>query len=548
MGNEKRAGSFVRQAGILAAAGLIVRFIGFLYRLPLTNMIGNEGIGIYGIGYNVYNFFLILSSAGLPTAISKLVAERVSLGLYRDARRIFLTALVVAWCGGLLCCAILGFGADFFAAALNSPRSSLTIVTLAPTTLIVAVAAVFRGYFQGQSNTVPSAISQVLEQIVNAVGSVAIAWWFMQIAQSSGGGVIAGNTTDVIAAGAAGGTAGTGVGALFGLAVLIWIYILYRPRERARMEEDHSLAPLTKPRVAVMSIIKCAAPIIMGTAIFSISNLIDTAMVTNRLVSGAGLTEAQATSLFGILNGKYVTLTTLPITISTSFAVAAIPGIAGAIARGKPKEANARLSTAIRMAMLLSVPAAAGLGVLADPIISLLFPKYPEGASLLQVGSVAVVFLALTQITTGVLQGIGRLRGPVIGAALGVLVKIPVSWVLLGMREVNILGAVIGTIACYAVAATFDLLYLMHTAKVRVDFSKILIKPFISSCVMGMACFVVYFVVHELLKSNLLGVVISVVIGVAVYFSFMALIKGLEREDVLRLPFGTHMARIIFGE
>ncbi|MDR1209501.1 MAG: polysaccharide biosynthesis protein [Clostridiales bacterium] len=537
--NPSAPSSYIKQASLLAGAGILVRIIGFLYRLPLTNMIGNEGMGIYAIGYNVYNFFLILSSAGLPAAISKLVAERFSLGHYREGRQVFRVALILAWCGGLACCVALGFGADFFAETLGSPRSSLTIITLAPTTLIVAIAAVFRGYFQGQQNTAPSAISQVLEQIVNAVGSVALAWQLMLITGATPG-------ADVIAAGAAGGTLGTGVGAAFGLAVLIWIYILFRPRERELLAADTTgTRPFNSAGIA-LRIVRTAAPIIIGTAIFSIANLIDTFMTTNRLVDGAGMSEAEATALFGILNGKYVTLTTLPITISTSFASAAIPGVSASVAQGRTKEAHRRINTAIRMAMLLSVPAAVGLGVLAEPILSLLFPKYPEGADLLRIGSVSVVFLALTQISTGVLQGVGRLRGPVVGAAIGVLVKIPISWLLLGIPQVNIIGAVIGTIACYMAAAAFDVAYLIRTTHARIDFMKILVKPAIASVVMGMACFVSYFLVQTALGINALSIAVSVTLGVAVYFAFMALLGGLEREDVARFPFGDRIARAIF--
>lgn len=537
--------SFVKQASFLVAAGFIVRFIGFLYRLPLTDMIGDEGNGIYGMGYNVYNFLLILSSAGMPVAISKLVSERSSLGHYKEAHRVFRVALIVAGALGLICSLIMAFGAEWLAGLVEKPdenypipRIYYTILSLAPTTFIVAIASVFRGYFQGRHNTVPSAISQIIEQVFNAVFSVVLAYWFMQIALGY-------PNADILALGAAGGTAGTGVGAFVGLIVIFVIYMIAKPRIKRKLAKDNTPGKLESAPKLALRILRTAIPIIIGTAIFSISNLIDSAMVKDRLMFNGNFTNDQATSLFGILNGKYVTITTLPITISTSLAVAAIPGIVGAVALRRKREVNIRINAAIRIAMLLSVPAAVGIGVLADPILHMLFPKHPDGALLLQVGSISIIFLALTQIVTGMLQGIGKLQGPIIGAALGVIVKIIVNYYLLGIKEINIVGAVIGTIACYVVAGGFDLIFLIRTTKIRIDFKAILLKPIAASVIMGLGCFVFYYFMQLLLGINVLSIAVSIVAGVVMYFGFMLLFKGLLVEDLQKFPMGGKICRTL---
>lgn len=536
--NSKKNSSFVKQASILAAAGLLVRFLGFLYRLPLTGLIGNEGNGIYGVGYNVYNFFLIMSSAGLPVAISKMVSERTALGEYKAADKVFRVSLMVAGIAGLVCALILGFGAKWFATVLTSERSYYTIITLAPTVFIVAIMAVFRGYFQGQGNSVPTAVSQVIEQIFNAAFSLILAYSFMQIAIGDTG-------LDKYALGAAGGTTGTGIGALAGLLVLIWIYMMARPSLNRKIKDDKAKYKQQSNKKIAVDLIKTALPIIAGTAIFSVSNLIDTAMVKGRLTFAGNFTKKEADALFGILNVKYVTMTTLPVAISTAFATAAIPSIVASIVLKDKKGMNEKINSALRLTMMISIPSAVGMGVLAEPIIKMLFPSNPEGAPLLQVGSVSIIFLALAQIVTGMLQAIGRLRIPVIGAMLGALLKIPLNYFLVGIPEINVLGAVVSTIACYMAASVFDWYILSKTIKVKPDIMSIMIKPLICSVVMGLSCYVSYNFITYFISSNTIATVFSIMVGVAVYFGYMLLIKGIKGEDIRHLPGGDKIFSVL---
>lgn len=517
--------SFVKQAAILAIASLLVRFIGFLYRLPLTKLIGDEGNGIYSAGYYLYTFFLIMSSAGLPAAISKMVSERITKGQLKNAHRVFKISLIIAAIVGLVASLIIGIGADWFSKFIDSPRSFYTIVTLSPTVFIVAIAAVFRGYFQGLKDTVPTAISQVVEQIFNAVFSVVLAYVLVKKS---------------VELGAAGGTAGTGIGAFFGLIVMIWIYYLYRPKIKKEFASDKTNA-FENPKAIFVELIKTAVPIIIGTAIFSITNLIDMKMVMTCLTANGAFSEHQADILYGQLTGKYVVLTTLPVSIATAVATAVVPNIASSFVLKDFKAVDNKINVALRITMILSIPAAVGIGVLGHQILKMLFPSYPGGGNLLVVGSISIIFLALAQIATGILQGINKVYIPAIAAFFGAIVKIPLNYIFISNPKINVLGAVISTIVCYAVASFIDLYAMAKQMKSLPDILGSIFKPLIASGIMGVICYFGYKLIYMFMPSNTVSLLLSITIGMVVYFIVLALMKGLKRSDIKLMPMGDKM-------
>ncbi|MCL2708892.1 MAG: polysaccharide biosynthesis protein, partial [Defluviitaleaceae bacterium] len=449
----------------MAAASLFVRFIGFLYRLPLTTLIGDEGNAYYAAGYNIYTFALILSSMGLPAAISKLVSERIALKQFKNAHEVFRVAMKIAMIGGAACSIFLALGAGWLARVTGYPEAVYAIRTLSPTIFIVAVMAVYRGYFQGMNTTVPTAVSQAVEQVFNAVFSIWLAYLFFDAAK--------------IEFSAAGGTAGTGVGAVAGLLVIVGIYALLskdikaridgeqrrmfhsrsfssydvkRPNERNRFDENQ--------RVLAKEIIKIAFPIIIGTAIFSIANFIDMTMAQSRLEASGAFDYGEIKVLYGQFTGKYVLLTTLPVSLSTALAVAAVPSIAGSKMVSDHAAVKGKINMALRLSMIVSIPAAVGLGVLSDPILKLLIPRHPEGGILLRYGVAAIIMLALVQTVTGILQGIGKVNVPVVGALLGTLLKVPLNYFLIANPKINIIGAVLSSCAMYLVAALVGIYFL----------------------------------------------------------------------------------------
>jgi stage V sporulation protein B len=517
------ANSIVKQAAVLAAATLIVRFIGFLYRIPLTNLIGDRGNAYYAAGFNIYMLLLIVSAGAMPAAISKLVAERQAKGQYRNAHEIFKTAVYAGLVTGTIGAVFMWFGADWIARFFGYPESKYAIRTLSPTIFIVAIMAVYRGYFHGMRNTVPTAVSQVIEGILNAVFSIWLAKVFFDAAY--------------IEYAAAGGTAGTGIGALAGLLIMVGIYAMAKPQIIARVKKDRGAGEYESRRKLLAALIRTAVPIIIGMSIFAIINIIDQKMVASRLAA-AGFSPEDATDLFGQFTGKYIVLTTLPVSISIALAAAVVPNIAKSQAEKEEKETVDKINMALRLSMAISIPAAVGLGILGEPILMMLFPNYSEGARLLQVGVVSIIFISFVQIITGVLQGLGKVNAPVIGAFFGMLIKIPLNYFLIAIPGINVIGAVISTCACYLLAGCIDMFFLYKYTKIKPDYTGVMLKPLCASVMMGLACYVTYYVLMELAGRNTVAVMGSILAGLLMYGVYMVMIKGFNKEDLLKLPMG----------
>ncbi|WP_304508492.1 putative polysaccharide biosynthesis protein [Anaerotignum sp.] len=531
----KRKSSFVKQAAILATAGILVRFLGFVYRVPLTNMIGDRGNGIYSAGYYIYTFLLILSSAGLPAAISKMVSERIAVKEYRNAHRVFQSALIVSGSLGLLFAVSLSIFGRQIAVFANAPESYYCILTLSPTIFIVAVMSAYRGYFQGMNTMVPTAISQIVEQIFNAFFSVYLAYVLLSYGVSAG--------EKNISMGAAGGTAGTGIGAAAGLLVVLFSYFLIRPTIRKKMRRCHQSFEESRADTAI-ELLKTAWPIIAGTAVFSITNLIDMNMVT-RILENTGYTHDGAMDLYGQLSGKYVTLTTLPVSISTALATAALPSIAASVKLREYKQVRRKMNLTFRISMIISVPAAVGIGVLGGPIIHLLFPLASEGGALLTVGAISILFLALCQTATGILQGIGHIKIPVVGAVLGAIAKVILNYLLIGIPQLNVLGAVLSTTGCYLVAAVFDVIMLSRITGVRFDMMGTFLKPIAGATAMGVTALAAYHVMMMLYPNNALATIIAVFFAMGIYAMVMLLIGGIVEEDLNSLPMGRKIVGLL---
>jgi len=526
--------AFVRQAAILAGAGLITKLLGFAYRVALTGVIGDYGIGIGGIAFYIYMFFWVMSSAGLPVAISKMVSERVAGGRPDEARRVFHIALFVAALLGVTFSLILFFGSGLIVTLMGWPRSYYALLSLTPTVFFVAIMAVFRGYFQGMQNTVPTALSQLIEQLFNAVFSVLLALLMLRhtLPYEYGG--------DPVAMGAAGGQLGTSVGAFAGLAFILGYY-LYKRRHINKSIHFYSIGNTDKKQ-SIGSIVRELAfitiPIIMGTAIFTISNIIDGIMVRPRLIASGIVSDSVISELVGQLVGKYVTITNVPVMVSTALAIAAIPSIAASIVKREHQAVTEKTNTAMRLSMLITIPAAVGIGVLANPILRLLFPTQPGGGSLLMVGSISIIFLALYQILAGMLQAIGKLHIPVIAAFIGASLKIPLNYVLIANPNLRIVGAVISTIVCYVVASAICWYFFTKHVKFKINLTSTFIKPAIAAFGMGLGIFVAYYTAYFLTGVNALATILSVLIGMALYVSFLLLIGGLRKSDVQLLPAG----------
>ena len=503
-----------------------MRFIGFMYRPPLTGLIGDIGNTFYTAAYAIYTFALIISSAALPAAISKLISERIALGRYRDAHELFKNALGIAVVIGAAAVLFMAIGANWLTQLrfFNYPEAAYAVRALAPTIFVVAILTVFRGYFQGMNTMVPTAVSQVIEQIFNAIFSIWLAHIFFRASR--------------VEHAAAGAAAGTGIGAVAGLIVVLGLYLLIAKHLRERATQNlQVMAPshIEKRGAQIKAILYTALPIIIGMGIYSISTIIDIGMAKDRIMYSGFFTEEQVDIMVGQFTGKFILLTALPVSLSVALSQAIIPEISSAKAvmdRGAIKH---KINTAMRISMTLSIPAAVGLAVLADPILVLLMPSHPEGGQLLRFGSISIVFLALVQVSSGALQGIGKVRLPVIAAFCGVLIKIPINWYLLSIQQINIFGVIISTIVCYIVAAAINLYFLYKYTGVLPDYIGAFLKPAFAAAGMGFACFAAYHMIG-LIVPDRVATVLTMFIGLPAYVALLWLVGGIAKQDVDAAP------------
>lgn len=529
MSEKNKAPSFMAQAFVLAAASMITRILGFFYKLPIIDMLDDVGMGIHGYGANVYALFYIISSAGLPAAISRMVSARLAVGQHENAHKVFKTSLLFAFAAGLLSCILLFIGADFFANLMGSPDSAKSVLVLAPTVLITSILSAYRGYFQGMGNAVPTAVSQVVEQIFNAVFSI----WLVYIFFKQG---------DIVSA-AAGGNAGTGIGAFFGLLTICGIYLMARKRIQKKMNKSKTHAVYESRSSILKELLYTAFPIIAGAAIYSFTNIIDGRMIMSGLAKG-GFTTEESLALSGMLTGKFNAITTLPVTISTTMATAIIPSISASAALNDRKSIGEKTNLALRLSMIISIPAAFGMGIFADQIYGLIFSGV-SGAYLLGMGFFVIVLLALYQITTGILQGIGQMQIPIFSALMGCLLKIPVNYFLLPITGINIMGAVISTMVCYTIAAPINMFFACKFTGTKLDFKGTFVKPLLSSVIMSGVCYVTYYTLYYIYPSNAISLIIAIGVGVLTYGLVMVLTGGLTERELSSMPMGKKILKAV---
>ena len=547
-----KAANFVVQGSILAAAGILVRIIGMLYRMPLNDIIGKQGNGYYTSAYNVYNILLILSSYSMPVAVSKMISSRLARGEYANCRRILRVGLIYATVAGGAAAAILWFGADLFAELIKTPMSRYALKTLAPTIWIMAYLGVLRGYFQGMGTMVPTAFSQIIEQIVNAVVSVVAAGLLFQTGLSLN--AARGAEDYSYALGAAGGTIGTGAGAL--TALLFFILLTATTGERALLSikrKPGSGRPRRESYGRLMYLLTITVvPIVISSGVYNCSNVVD------NYLFGQGMDRlgygADEIAIFWGALGQYQLLFNIPVAVSNALSSSLIPSLTRAVSRGDRKQARARIASSIRFSMLIAIPAAVGITVLADPVCNLLFVS--EDNSLLirlsMAGSLAVVFYSLSTVTNAVLQGLNRMDLPIRHSAIALIVHVAVLEILLLGLKLGIYSVVIANIVFALVMCLLNGFSIRRAARYRQEIKKTFLLPALCSVFMGAAAYGVYRGLLAALpwaaRSGRLGmavlVVPSVAAAMAVYGLLLVRLGAVNEEELREMPMGTRLTRI----
>ncbi|MDF2887353.1 MAG: virulence factor family protein [Lacrimispora sp.] len=541
--NKRGASNFLVQGIILAAAGIIVRVIGMFYRIPLADILGDEGNGYYSSAFSIYSILLIVSSYSLPTAVSKMVAVRMARKEYKNSMKVLKVSLFYGTVVGGLGAAVLWFGADLFANEfLKMPYTSYALKTLAPTVLIIAYLGVFRGYFQGLGTMLPTAISQIFEQIVNAVISIyAAAMLFQEGIRSN---ALYGSTQYSYAFGAAGGTIGTGVGALAGLLFLLFILFSYRPVMKRQSRRDRSGYLETYGSLS-SALIMTVLPIVFSSVAYNISIVIDNSIYGIGMASmGMGAPEIAAN--WGIYSGKYRLLFNIPVAIANSLASALIPSLSQAVAERSRVQILRKISMVIRFSMIIAIPSTVGLTVLAGPICNLLFSR-SNNISLIKMmiyGSSAVVFFSLSTVTNAVLQGINHMKTPLRNAIISLVLHVGILWVMLFPFKMGIYGVLYSNILFALTMCMLNGLSIRTYLNYRQEIKKTFFLPTLAAGIMGAISYGVYFLVHALLKHNILGVLAAVAVAVIVYGVLLLKFQCVDESELNSFPGGRKLAGI----
>ena len=542
--------SFIMQGSILAIASIISRIVGLLYRVPLTATIGDSGNGYYAAAYEIYNIILLISSYSIPLAVSKLVSARIAKGHVKDATRVLHGALIFAFISGGLAAGVVFFGAEFFTGViLKKSLAAIALKVLAPTLLVVAILGVFRGFFQGLGTMIPSAISQIGEQIVNAIVSVVAANALFSYGKKVGG--VLGDVDEYAAAfGAAGGTLGTSTGALFALIFILFIFYAFSKLLKKMVKRDKHRT--TESYFDIFSVlIMTILPVLLSTTVYNISSLIDQGIFNNvSLIQG--YTEKESNALFGIFAGKYRVLINVPLAIASAMATSIVPSLTAAFNSGDEKLVRKQVNMGNRFVMIIAFPCAVGMMVLSSPIMQ--FNDSSKTASLMFViGGCSIVFYSLSTLSNAILQGIDRMTIPVKNAFIALVAHVLVLLALMFIFDLNIYAVVIAN-AFYALLMCF----LNQSAVLRysgayIDIRRVLLAPLLSSSIMGVIVLLMYKMFDALFSlalsvrlANAVACLLSILIGAIVYFLALFLFRGVDEETLLKFPGGARLCDIAY--
>ena len=539
--NSKK-GLFV-QAGILAIAGVISRIIGLLYRSPLTAIIGDEGNGYYSTAYNFYGIVLLISSYSIPSAISKILSGKIAVKEYRNAHKIFRSALIYVAIVGFLGALLLFFGADFLVVG----RSATVLRFFAPTIFIFGFLGVLRGYFQAHRTMVPTSISQLIEQVFNAIVSITGAVILT--------GMVGGDDPSKRAVyGAIGSALGTGSGVLVALIFMFLVYRFNSSNIHRRIENDtHEDMGY---RAAFKLILMVVTPFILSTFIYNVSTTLNSTLFTRILINIKGMEDSAVAYQYGIFSSKAMVITNLPIALASAAAAAMIPEISATLAKDGLEAAANTVSRVTRVILMISIPCSVGLFALAKPVMMILFPQkasLDEASLLLMFLAITVIFYSLSTVTNAVLQGIGKIYVPVINAFVSLLIQGAILAVLLLYTNLNDIALCIVTITYSLLMCILNNFFMKRSLEISYDIKKTYILPAVSAVVMGAAALGIYYLFSLIFGTfvgseyftNLFATIIAIIVAIIIYFVVLIKSGGASEEDIRRFPKGTAIVRIL---
>lgn len=529
---SERGGKFIRGAAILSIMGIVAKVLGAFFRIPLNNWIGAVGMSYYGVAYPIYSLFLIIATAGLPVAISKMVSERIAVGDYRNAHRTYQMSLALMSALGIVGFSICFFGADQIATLMKNPGGAAALRAIAPALLTAPIVASFRGYSQGRQEMLPTGASEVIEQLLRVVAGLSLSYLFLRMGRG-------------LEQAAGGATFGASAGSIAALLLLILIY--GREGKKRKTYIAKSVYREETKKDLFKELLRIAVPITIGSAILPIMMNIDLALIMSRLQE-TGWTKEQSKTLYGLISGFCDPLIGFPQVFTIAVAVSLVPAIAVAHTRENREVLHKNVQVGIKTSMIISFPCMVGLIVLAKPILFLLNPYQIKDATLavltLQILSLGVVCLSILRTFSSVLQGIGKPMIPVVNLTIGVLCKLVITYVFVGIPAIHINGAAAGNVAAYGITAILNYRAMRKYTGTEINFAATFFKPMLASLIMGAGAFGAYRVVMMTTGHNSLATLAAILVSVPVYVIAVFATRCVGREEILMMPKGNKLVKL----
>ena len=540
--------NYMHGAAILTVGVIIMKILGFFYKIPLGNILGDEGYSMFMGAYSIYYIFFTLATAGLPVALSRLVAEADANGRAKQEEKTFRVALVTFTVIGLVFALIMFCFPHWLAASyLENPDAAPSVRAMAPAILLVCIVSAYRGYCQGNGNMLPTTVDEVMEVFFKVVSGLVIAVLVLRAYKGS---------PLALPMGSAGAIFGVSIGSAVSLAYMI----IYKHRHYSALsapytggidpndipDDDDRVDPAMK---IVKDILSIGIPIATGACIMALLNSVDSKLCMNRLQSAAGFSYREAKVLYGVY-GKAQTLFNLPAAFITPLTISIVPAISGALAKGDKKTAGTVSEDSLRISAFLAIPMGVGLAVLAKPIMDVLYPgSHLAGAGLLRVMGAASFFVCLVLMENAILQASGREKLTMVTLITGGIIKIVINWFLVARRDINIYGAPVGTLCSYCAMAAMDYVFMCRTLSSRPRLLRVFSGPLAASALMGLTAWGIYGLGARLLGQGRIGTLLAMcaAIGAAVivYLVTAIVFRAVTREDMKLIPGGEKIARIL---
>ncbi len=542
--------NYMHGAAILTVGVIIMKILGFFYKIPLGNILGDEGYSMFMGAYSIYYIFFTLATAGLPVALSRLVAEADANGRAKQEEKTFRVALVTFSVLGLIFSLIMFCFPHWLAAVyLENPDAAPSVRAMAPAILLVCIVSAYRGYCQGNGNMLPTTVDEVLEVLFKVISGLAIAVLVLRAYRGS---------PMALPYGSAGAIFGVSIGSAVSLAYMI----VYRRKHYASLAAPYTAydrgpdgTPADDEAVdsafrIVRSILSIGIPIAAGACIMALLNSVDSKLCMNRLQSAAHYSYREAKVLYGVY-GKAQTLFNLPAAFITPLTISIVPAISGALAKGDRGTAASVSEDSMRISAFLSIPMGVGLAVMADPIMKVLYPgSHLAGTNLLRIMGIASFFVCIVLMENAVLQASGREKLTMVTLISGGVIKIVINWFLVAQRAINIHGAPIGTLCSYCAMAALNYFFMCRTLDHRPRLLRVFTGPLAASAVMGVTAWGVYRLCAPLLlphsRLGLLAAMCAAILAAVLVYLFAAIcFKAVTKEDMKLIPGGEKIARIL---